>query len=553
MKKQKLKSLFKIGILCFGISILLQNCQKEDDNQSNSDLQNKNTTISRVSLDDVLNQNSFTQKEFGFKSKNDVVSKKQPNTPTLELANTNGLKKIDEGENNYVFLLERTDKTDNYFYNLVVREREGNLEKFVYRYPLDSSEPIIITNLGDDNSETRDKSIYNKPPEVIFTEIDEHCSRADYYEVTPCPCVGHTDPDVCQCPIQPVWKFIREYVSCYNPEDYEFVTIGGGSDSEPEPVIDTNNDDLDGTGPVLLPLPTNPDKGPGGMPINPLPVVNPLDITHTLDLTNLQRDWLEKLENQNFKSDIENYLNQYKGTFMFYDTQIFAQQAIIAWILNRNTVIDFDDEIIKDPSFIGTKADCVLEILLKQKGYFKEVMDAFTNNNSEYKIEFVVGPLSSQNRGADAQTAPPNESNIITITIAPDLISKDALEIAAVILHEGVHAQLHRILASGNKTKYNLSSSDYNWLLELEEFWSNNSELPTAQHDFMTVRYVDKLANSIRKFDGNIYPIENYMFFGWDGLYDEGRNRGLINHMLFNEYQDLVKVPLNDNNKTLCD
>ncbi len=82
-------------------------------------------------------------------------------------------------------------------------------------------------------------------------------------------------------------------------------------------------------------------------------------------------------------------------------------------------------------------------------------------------------------------------------------LNKDALEIASVILHEGVHAQLHRMLASGNKAEYNLSKSNYNWLLELEAFWSNNSELPTAQHDFMTVRYVNKIANAMRKFDAN--------------------------------------------------
>ena len=43
------------------------------------------------------------------------------------------------------------------------------------------------------------------------------------------------------------------------------------------------------------------------------------------------------------------------------------------------------------------------------------------------------------------------------------------------------------------------------------------------------------------------------MFFGWSGLYDVGRNRGLIDRSVFDEFSKLAKVPLNDNHKTLCD
>lgn len=221
--------------------------------------------------------------------------------------------------------------------------------------------------------------------------------------------------------------------------------------------------------------------------------------------------------------------------------------------LTEGGEVDFKNEILKDNTFVNTKADCVLEKLLTQTGYFKEVMNAFTNNNSTYKIKFTIAPLTKQNSHGEGETSPPDNNNIITITLAPGIVSKNALEIASVILHEGVHAQLFRMLASGNKAEYNLSAEDYTWLLKLENFWSTNSELPVSHHDFMTVRYVNKIANSIKKFDGNIYPIENYMFFGWDGLYDVATNRGLIDRIKFNEYLDLVQIPLNDNKNTPCD
>lgn len=69
----------------------------------------------------------------------------------------------------------------------------------------------------------------------------------------------------------------------------------------------------------------------------------------------------------------------------------------------------------------------------------------------------------------------------------------------------------------------------------------------------MTVRYVIPIAEAVRGLDKNRYPLKNYMFFGWSGLYDEGKNRGLINRSTFIEFSNLADVPLNDNHKTPCD
>ena len=44
----------------------------------------------------------------------------------------------------------------------------------------------------------------------------------------------------------------------------------------------------------------------------------------------------------------------------------------------------------------------------------------------------------------------------------------------------------------------------------------------------MGVKYVNPIANTVRNFDGRKYPLANYMYFGWEGLFDEGENRGLI-------------------------
>ncbi len=231
----------------------------------------------------------------------------------------------------------------------------------------------------------------------------------------------------------------------------------------------------------------------------------------------------------------------------------FINAAIEAVV--KDGEVDLDNEIIKDITFINTKAECVLNNLIQQNGYFKDVMNAFTEDNSEFKIKFRVGELDSNNSGGDGQASKPDANNIVTITLVPDLLNKNALEIAGVILHEGVHAQLHRMLASDNKAKYNLSDADFEWLKDLIKFWNGESEFPlsSAQHDFMSVRYINPIAKSVRNFDSNTHSLENYMRFGWDGLYDFGRNRGLIDRAQLNEYITLAEIPKNDNHKTSCD
>ena len=228
----------------------------------------------------------------------------------------------------------------------------------------------------------------------------------------------------------------------------------------------------------------------------------------------------------------------------------FVLMAINA-VMDGGTV-DVDDRIIRDKSFVNSKANCVLDILLKQTGYFKEVMETFTNNNSEYKLKFTTGPVRD---GADAQTSTPDANGIITIKFRPASAEAKDLEIAGILLHEGVHAQLQRIIESGNNVKYNLTNDQYNWLTDLNKWWGGQSIMPveTAQHDFMSVLYVNPIAEAVRKYDDYKHPIQNYMYFGWEGLYDEGSNRGLINMSQFNEFTRLAQIPLTDNHKTSCE
>lgn len=294
------------------------------------------------------------------------------------------------------------------------------------------------------------------------------------------------------------------------------------------------------------------DTGDGTVAISPVPFHS---LSIALGLTPFESLCLN--DKCDTKNEINNYLKQNINADGQYDADALSFGSAVAKTLVENDCnddfeVDWDDEIIKDKSFLNTKADCVLESLMKQTGDFKDVMDSFTNNNSEYKIRFTTGQVRDN---ADAQTSAPDANGIITITVSPATAAGRDLEIAGILLHEGIHAQLQRIIVAGNKASYNFSDAQYTWLLDLNEWWIGKSSFPvaTAQHDFMAVLHVEPIAKAVKKLDSHLYPLNNYMYFGWEGLFDEGSNRGLITMSTFNELTALAQIPLTDNHKTICE
>ena len=101
---------------------------------------------------------------------------------------------------------------------------------------------------------------------------------------------------------------------------------------------------------------------------------------------------------------------------------------------------------------------------------------------------------------------------------------QSGLKIAALILHEGIHAEIHGFVSryeagvepnnrprlfklyahyKGWAEKY--QDEDYNWKQD-------------AHHNYMVENYVTQIASAIRQIDNNKYPLSYYMAYGWDGL-----------------------------------
>lgn len=531
MKKQKLKHLLKIGIVIFGISLLLWNCQKEDDNHIISSDQNKNKSISQTSLNDILNQNSLSKETFGLRSKNQKTSSKnKTNEPTFKLTSSKGLKYVDNGNAYHVFLMKRTDKIDSYYYNLVVHDHNGTLEKYIYKYPLDKSEGVTISKITNDNNINKNsKSTYSKPPvrTPIRTDLGDGCTETYVYDITPCPCVGHLDPAICFCQIQPVWKYVGgPYYYCPAP------VTNNPTIEEPDD-NDNNDPDLVRGTTVYYPIPPDAPTPQDDEPPTPLPTLEPdfdLDngnsiLIDQLDLTNLQKDWLDKLENINFKSDIENYLMQFVFTNQFNDAKSFAQQAVIAWMLNRNTVVDFEEGII-----VNINSECQKEVLIEGLDNCSPlsslVIDIFGGG---YDIDYII---ESSNLGPNTSASTSNIVKYNTITkkcFIKTTVDKNYLDtatdlsIARTIIHESFHATLTFMVVEG-KFIYN-GSPDSSFANVMNGYinyleTNNNDQYEGAQHEIL-LELVSEMASALKNYgvqNGYSLPSDFYSDLSWGGL-----------------------------------
>ena len=225
------------------------------------------------------------------------------------------------------------------------------------------------------------------------------------------------------------------------------------------------------------------------------------------------------------------------GTSLFTDP--FKLQALKE-ILKGNTV-DFQNEIIIDPLFKPTKEYCVLQELTKMNNnLLKRVSNQFTQNKSQFRLKFTA--YNNPSDHAHMRTGLNKESpNIVEIRLNLSKKGGRALDLASSILHEAIHAELHRIYLSGNKAPYNYSREHYAWLMDLYEFFQNDKNpANNAHHFFMAKLHIDPLTKALRDFDKQKHPLENYKYLAWDGLYDFGKAIGLINRKEFDRLGRLL-------------
>lgn len=247
---------------------------------------------------------------------------------------------------------------------------------------------------------------------------------------------------------------------------------------------------------------------------------------------------------------VYNYINQNNCNP---ETKAFAKAVIEA---GPDAEVDYTNEIIIDETLNNTRAKCVLkELISSNNNIFKKVSEAFTDNNSQYKLKFELGYL---NGGTSATASLPDSLGIITIKIDDDYVNSNSIDLANDILHETIHAELHRIYLSNNSGPNPLPNDLYNWYVKLWEHFENYSDnigetAAQAEHTFMAKYYINNIAKGLREFDNYSQELIYYKGFAWYGLENEGINAGYVTQQEINEFINLKTLIYNDSHQNNCD
>lgn len=94
---------------------------------------------------------------------------------------------------------------------------------------------------------------------------------------------------------------------------------------------------------------------------------------------------------------------------------------------------------------------------------------------------------------------------------------RTALELAKTILHEGIHAELYRVVKPIGGYE-SLGPDNY------PEIWEAYREHKDWSHNYMADYYLDRLAEAISNYDSHNYSMDHYIALAWQGLGEDPNN-----------------------------
>lgn len=233
--------------------------------------------------------------------------------------------------------------------------------------------------------------------------------------------------------------------------------------------------------------------------------------------------------NKEAKDAITDYLNSFVFTPEFENAKDFAFQSILALFTNNWMTIndiDFEEQIINE---LTGKEKCAYD-KLKELSLFKSTIKKFENSDV-YNLILKSWTKDACNNGSEDGCTDANDLINGNITIYIQNPLRGTLDVAASILHEGIHAEIFKYV---DEYKKGLDSNDRpNLLNHYFQYKAQNDNTlltSTAQHQHMADKYVKPIAQALRKLDNNKYPLNDYMGlawdglrrYGWDGYYDNG-------------------------------
>jgi len=214
--------------------------------------------------------------------------------------------------------------------------------------------------------------------------------------------------------------------------------------------------------------------------------------------------------------------------------------------LRNNSEVDFENELILDESFVNdVKLKCVYDKLkASNSSLFKATIGNFISN-PKLKMTIKKGNCINTN---DACC---DDANIATTGVV-NLIIEDTggsvLDIAAMILHEAIHAEISRyvLLQAPNE-----DVNDRPRILQLYKYYKALHNEGNIEHIYMTEQYINPIASALRKLGGFSYPIDYYKSYAWDGLraWDVMNLLSMQEDTAYNNYRAIVE----SNTSLTCD
>lgn len=211
-RKINLTKLFKIGILFFGISLLLWNCEKEEYIETIS----KKSIAKKVSLNEMFEKDGFKQSytkikekvEKNIKTKQIKKGVSQKNTEEdlydFKIDTTNIMLTELDTITSYAMSISRNYTNKDYFENLVLQKKSGeNVGAYLLRYVFSSNDNVQKNNIKVIELELDKINFSNR---MLFEEV---CS-----DVFLTLCTGGTSRDCNGSPHIPGPQCINEYYHC---------------------------------------------------------------------------------------------------------------------------------------------------------------------------------------------------------------------------------------------------------------------------------------------------------------------------------------------------
>lgn len=211
-RKNKITNLLKTGIILFGVSLLLWNCEKEE----YIEITSKKSIAKKVSLNEMFEKDDFKKSytkikekvEKNIKTKQIKKGVSQKNSEEdlydFKIDTTNIMLTELDTITSYAMSISRNYSYKDYFENLVLQKKDGeNVGAYLLRYNLSSNNNVQKNNIKVIELELDKVNFSNK---MLFEEV---CS-----EVFLTLCTGGTNRSCNGSPHIPGPQCINEYYHC---------------------------------------------------------------------------------------------------------------------------------------------------------------------------------------------------------------------------------------------------------------------------------------------------------------------------------------------------